>query len=358
MSDILGTQSLDEQRGDQRWTAGARSVKPKYRYATGFHTEYPHLDDLWPTSLIQRQDDDPDKMYVDFSRWPEDAPSCKVPGHDTLVYMPFPWETKSIQKAQKNTLVQAQVNTLVAMEAIPFYIFTPTLYLMVNGLPVPRPPAPGKPPAAPRLPKTFPRVLSTLDVMCCYQMVEQLFTTNTDKNDAARIASCRAQFNHGLLLLKANVQEALKQLTNADDYAKRLFELVREANGDVGVLANLDWDHDVLEEMAQIYISYQLIYIHLMEVFLIRLLMPSARAADFPEVVYTNSALPSAHPYGLFEHTLQEGEQGLLEEALAILKIRATKFKVDVELKSISAEQRVCGLPAHFFRLLYLILTH
>ena len=333
------------------------NFKPRQRpwtFETGVDASYPSGEEaIYPPKAIQRNKDG-SGIYVDFNLWPEDGDdeglvSVRVPGRDTLFYVPIPWADPLIQKAQDNKRLQTEVNALVALEAIPTVVFTPVLYLMLNGTPR----------GVTQEPAEFPPVISTIDLMHCYHLVETLFTTNTEDQDAKRIKSARTQFGAALKKLKASVKAVLNDLPNGDEYAKALFEWVREHDGDPNSLASMSGDKEILTLIARIYISYQINYIHALEVYMVRLLLPNVNPEALDVRYFTCSALPAAHPQGLFNELIHNIEQeSLIEESLVLLRQRAAQFNVKITPRELTLEPRVCGAPEHFFRLLFLILTH
>lgn len=334
--------------------------KPRVRtwtFETGVSATYLSGEsDLYPPGTVQHPEDDLTGCYVDFNMWPEcgddegNFVSLLVPGQDQkLRYMPFPWHNPVIQKTQKNVRLQNEINGLVALESVHSVFYTPLLYLMLNGTPR----------GSTTAPAVQRPVVSSLDLMHCYHMVETLFTTNPAEWDAARIQKAKDQFASAIKKTKAAVKIALGNVPDGDAYAKRLFEHVREHNGDSNSLANLTDDQDVLTLIARIYISYQINYIHALEVYIIRLLLPSVDPEKLDRRYFTCPTMPAAHPDDLFKTEIDRLEtEGLIDESLVLLRQRATQFKVNIMPRELNTEQRVCGAPAHFFRLLMLILTH
>lgn len=352
MSDIMkidggAAEALRDRRFDNH-----RERPRAWTFETGMSSKYPSGEEvLYPPGTIQHENDN---VYVDFNLWPlvgDDAGlvSLKVSNSDRLTYMPFPWFEPPIIQAQKNELLQRQINGLVALEAIPVLLYTPLLYLMLNGTPR----------GFSGEPTPYPRIVSSLDVMHLYHLVETLFTTNDDKEDAVRIGKARIQFEEAIKKTKAAVKIALSNVPNGDDYAKQLFEHIREHNGDPNSLASLENDQEILTNLARIYISYQINYIHALEVFLVRLLMPAVDTEKMDQRYFTCPALPAAHPDGLFNSLIDNTQkESLFEESLVVLRQRAAQFNVKIMPQELIPTQWVCGSPAHFFRLLLLILTH
>ncbi len=338
-----------------------RTRQRPWSFATGNSSAYlSSEEDIWSPNIVQ-QTADGTGVYVNYKLWPilgdddQDLPSLFVPDRqEGLTYMPFYWDNPLVQRAQDSERIQAEVNGIVVKEVVPFYVFTPTLYLMLNGTPR------GSPNTVEHSP--YPKVISTLDVMYLYQLVETLFTTNSEKQDAKRIRQARTQFNHALSTLKERTEEALKELktsSGGDEYARRLFDAVKASNGDTNALADLgEDDSGILRQIASIYISYQLYYLHAMEMFLIRLLMPSADTRLLDPRMFTCTALPSAHPDQVYHSVMKSAEPEMVEESLVLLRRRATHFNVDVSPTEMKLEPLICGSPAHFFRMHFLINTH
>lgn len=335
-----------------------RTRQRPWSFATGNSNSYvTSEDDIWPPNMV-KQTEDKTGLYVNYKQWPIlgdddlDLPSLFVPNRqEGLTYMPFHWDNPLVKQAQDSQRIQAQVNKTVVEEATPFFIFTPTLYLMLNGTPRTTPDNVAHSP--------YPKVISTLDAMHCYNLVETLFTTNSEPQDAKRIRQARTQFNTALQLLKQKTKEALEEVSGGDDYALRLFNVVKSQNGNTNALAELeDDDSGILTRIASIYISYQIYYLHALEMFLIRLLLPAVDTRLLDPRMFTCPALPTAHPEKVYHSLLNTLEREMTEESLVLLRARATHFKVEVKPTEMKLEPRICGSPAHFFRMHFLILTH
>lgn len=349
---------------DQRFQGKyQRSRQRAWSFATGNSSTYlTSEEDIWPPNIVKQiETDEGTQVYVNYKLWPilgdddQDLPSLFVPDRqEGLTYVPFYWDNPFVQRAQDDERIQSQINGILVKEAIPFHIFTPTLYLMLNGTPRKTPDNVSHTP--------YPKVISTLDVMYLYQLVETLFTTNSEKQDAKRIRQARTQFNTALATLKKRTEEALQELNESaggDDYARRLFETVKASNGDTNSLASLDEDDSgILTRIASIYMSYQLYYLHAMEMFLIRLLMPSVDTRLLDPRIFTCTTLPTAHPAQMYHPLLARLTPEMIEESLVLLRTRATYFKVEVAPTEMKLEPLVCGSPAHFFRMHFLIVTH
>lgn len=334
-----------------------RQTRRPWTFESGFSALYPQGEyDIWPETFVREIDDG--KLYVDYREWPIDGdeeqgmPSLRVPTRGDTTYMPFYWKNEVIINAQNSVRVQNEIMGLVALESIPVVIYTPTLYLMLNGTPRDTP--------SDTLNSPYPKVISSLDVFHAYQLVETLFTTNKAEFDVKRIRQARIKHNKDMLQLKAGIQQKLKEIPNGDAYVKRIFDLVRAQGGNPNALAALDDEEDakVIELFARITISYQISYLHMLEVFLIRLLMPSVEPKQLDPRFFTCDALPAAHPDHLFDSAITALEPDLIKESLVVLRSRALHFKVDIKPTEMALEQRVCGLPAHFFRLLFLITSN
>lgn len=314
---------------------------------SGFEPELP--EEMWPHELVCTSDDG-SELWVDFNRWAKlggGGPNISYPDQKRP-NVPFPWSNPDIINYMKEPNPTILVDDIVLGTMMPIPVYTPLLFLMLNGTRV-----------GGKKIYRYPKVMSVEDVLKCYAWA-QLFAQRTPSPQDPNadytnrlLNESKTQFHATLL----RVENAAKRYTEGiPELGKYLVYLQEAVNKEGLVVLGVDHgDTDILEHLSNGYISEMMLKINAHEVFLCRMLCPQMGKFGNPRRFHIGSALPVTNPR-VPPSVLAELDSLLMQTALEILKLHATKFNcMFIVPKQLVLEPRVRGIPAHFLRIMAVI---
>jgi hypothetical protein len=334
---------------DRRFNATGKIDTPNgYSFETGFRPE--RLEKLWTRGLV-KETEDGNLIYVDFNQWMtlEDVPKLEFPKHPVF---PIPWRNKHIGTELSKKKIVDGINNIVALNSIPVLMYTPLLFLMLNGIRAGKKGSdvPG-----------HPRVMLSTSVATCYLQVSNLLLSMQSDHVKAYGRVVEKNYKANLSKMSDKFQEKWAADPDYQAYSDHLKELVKKHK--LPCLASQPDDEVVLKRYAGYIVSYQMNWLHLLELQILTLsdpllakpdLVPRDLGSDF----YSQAALPGCNDSMIFHDVAQALEPELLKDQVSYLRLRAANVDCKRLVPSeFSTEQKVAGLSTHFLRTLILVMT-
>jgi len=337
-----GTAKLDN-RFDQN---GRRNARTPYSFEHGYTRGDVPLE-IWPASPLVQQAPDTGKLLVDFGKWTEPAGAPNVTYKDRNLALPFPWMAHQVRETISSAELMHEINNRLAGHPIcPLPIYTPTVFLMLNGVRTGRQVHDNNWQAP---------VVNSYNVLLAYHQAAHILERSTEERVQKSRANIQQNYmTHSKRLL---VQFAAKMDTDAplleySDHLRRCFS----DGGHAALEADETHVEDLLR-MAGYLVTFQNNYTHLLEVKLLTLVSPAL--ATLAKPFYAQAALPGAaesQPH--YNWTVKLADE-TLEMALDYLRLKAAQKKLEflVPAAGLSRRQMVHGISLHWLRLLLLVLT-
>lgn len=319
-----------------------KQLKREYTFETGFQEEPPTR--LWPKHLVRELADN--QMVVHFSDWEMHKKYVPPIDYQKHTVFPFLWGNQNIQRElQKPELIQG-INNIIALTGLAMPVYTPLLFLMLNGIRAGR---------NPTTVTSFAPVTLSTEVTTCYLQVATLLAGSTSEHVTQHGATVQKNYDANLRMLTQRLEAKFE--TDADylSYVQHLRELV-EKDGPTA-LASLPDDEAILRRLTGYIVSHQFNWLHLLELRILTLADAKIDPKALNRLFYSQAALPCAAESMLHYPVAQALEERLLAEQLSYLRLRAANYSLlPLIPAAFSTEQRVAGLSAHFLRTLFLIM--
>lgn len=335
---------------DRRFDAkGKIDIKAGYNFKTGFGTE--PLTQLWTKGLVNESDDG-HLIFVNFNVWQtlvDDAPRLDYEKHTIF---PFLWRNKHIIAELSKKKLCEDINNVVALTSIPVLMYTPLLFLMLNGI------------RAGKMSTDVPghsRIILSTDVSTCYLQVSTLLLASRSDHVLKFGRIVQKNYDANLHKLSMKLQDCIETDPDYLEYGKHLQELVRTQK--LESLAVQTDDEAILTRVATYLISYQMNWMHLLELQILTLSDPALATAelkpkDLGSDFYSKTALPLADPQMLYYDVAQPLEPNLITEQVRYLRLRAAHMDAKRFVpNTFSTEQKIGGISAHFLRTFILVMV-
>ena len=261
-----------EQKEDRRFDQNGRIGKvTPYTFECGYGTTL--VDDPWPHWVHRNASG---TLIVDFnmkdSFFSQNFPGVEFTEHHVF---PFPWGNEALRKSLTgNEFLNRLHNIIAGMPAVPFFMFRPPLFMMLNGVAV------GKQRFETH--SLAPVAIST-QVIFMYLQVLHVLEGSTHTHTSDNVAKINAAHIADVKRLTDKIWVSIGE--NADFIAltKRIGTNVNNPPGD---------DERLLVEFARYMVTYVLNYIKLLERKIFRLADRKIRVDDLLSNFHCEFALP------------------------------------------------------------------
>ena len=317
---------------------GQRRIRQPWNPLSGFEQELP--EHIWPEELVSR--DDHGHVWVDFNRWVslgDRMPDITYPGQKKP-NVPFPWTDPQINQFMQQPNPKLLVDDEVLQVMMPIPVYTPLLFLMLNGTRV----------GGKKLYK-YNGVVSVEEVIKCYSWARLFAQRPVPPNDPAydMISSAKTQFRASILSIETRVKDHIQKIPDFGPYMLRMQSRINEMG--LKALEQDDEDRQMLTRLADAYVTEMFLKIKAHEVMLVRLLCPNFKKFEDINRFHIGTGLPTTNPKVPGE-LLAPLYTTLMETAIQVLKLRATAAKcMFIVPETLVLEPRVHGIPAHFLRI-------
>lgn len=260
-----------EQKEDRRFDQSGRVGRPvPYTFECGYGTV--PVEDPWP-HWIERDKDG--TILLDFNA--KDAHMMSFPGVEFAEHhvFPFPWGNEALRKSLTDKDFMNKLHNIIAgMPAVPFFMFRPPLFMMLNGIGV------GKTRFETH---SHPPVAISTQVIFMYLQVLHVLEGSTHTHSSDNIAKINAAHITDVKRLTDKIWTTIGE--NADFIAltKRIGTAVNVPPGE---------DERLLVEFARYMVTYVLNYIKLLERKIFRLADRKIRVEDLVGSYHCEFALP------------------------------------------------------------------
>ena len=320
-----------------------------YNFVTGFGKET--LTRLWKKGLVAETDDG-HLIFVNFNVWAtmtKDVPKLEYEKH---IVFPFPWRNKHVIAELSKKQLREGINNIVALNSIPVLMYTPMLFLMLNGIRAGKLSAdvPG-----------YPRVILSTDVATCYQQVMTFLLSSQDPHITKYGRVVRKNYDENLHKLTADLQNMFETDSDYVPYGEQLKTLIKTQK--LEALAFQEGDDKILARVANYAISFQMNWMHLMELLIYTLADPliamgETKPKDLGRDFYSQTALPTANDKMLYNDVAVQMEAALVKEQVAYLRLRAANMDAKrFVANTFSTRQTIGGISSHFLRTLVVVMT-
>jgi hypothetical protein len=279
----------------------------------------------------------------------KDVPKLEYEKHTVF---PFPWRNKHVVSELSKKALRDGINNVVALNSIPVLMYTPLLFLMLSGIRA------GK--QSTDIPG-YPHVILSTDVATVYQQVSSFLLASKDDHVMKYGRVVQKNYDNNLQKLNIELQKMFETDSDYIQYGEKLKELIKQQK-----LAGLAFQTDdlkILERVAIYVISFQMNWMHLMELLILTLADPAIAVSDLkPKDLgrdfYSQTALPTAHDNMLYHDVAESMESVLIAEQVSYLRLRAANMDAKRFVpNTFSTQQKIGGISTHFLRTLVLVMT-
>lgn len=332
-------------RFDERMNLhGRRNVRQPYSFERGYAERGQPLV-FYPERLVLENSQH--QVCVDFNNWINDSEAPPINFTPNLP-LPFPWKAVQVQeKLEAPETVHTMNNIICGMPLLPLPIYTPTAYLMLNGVR-----------AGSALHKDLfaQPVIDSFDVMLAYFGASHILVLSADPYTVSVLGNTLNNYKRSEEQLLREFSTGLTSDERIMGYAEELRKRFNEAG--LEAIEQARDGEEALFEFAKYLASFQQRFLALLEHRIYTLIDPALTQP--PRTFYNHGALPLANPeqphYALAVE-LQTRE--VCQSQFAFLRLKALQKEMPFLLPAsctFSMEQVECGLSLHLLRLLLLVM--
>lgn len=356
-SEPMQLERLDD-RFDQHGRIG---VRVPYTFTNGYVRTAAEVH-IWPDEPLVEHDAETGKVRVNFNVWAskevaEAVPPLRYSAHPTF---PFGWYNHKIHTDITDAKVLHDINhRIVGQPLFPTLLYTPTLFLMLNGVAFGQTPVPDH---------FVPPVIDSHDLLVAYHQVVYVLKQSSQRTPNA-LYTILQNYDENLRKLTFKVADQMNNDGDLHEFTVQHLQRVF-AQGGHAALEQERGNFRELERFAACLITYQYHYIRLYETLIYALSDAQLDATKLGAPFFVQPALPLAAPeqplYAVARELAApppsaERSNSIAETQFHFLRVKAEQEQCPSLVPPsgrLSEAEMLYGLPTHGLRLLLLIMLH